>query len=94
MLLFGLLSTVVDSLTGEENQAREGSKELDGRNIGAGVGRTEHLLVSGQKKSHGFVAALAEEVGFADGFVGERRVEGQRRTGEQQCQGSGKYRRA
>ncbi len=43
----------------------------------AGFGRRKKFCVFVEKSGHGVVAALAEEVGFADGFVGERSVEGE-----------------
>ena len=38
-----------------------------------------------EESSHGLVAALAEEIGFADSLVGEGRVEGERVGHEKQC---------
>ncbi len=41
--------------------------------VRAGLGRREKFDVLGQE---GCIVALAEEIGFADGLVGKRRVKG------------------
>jgi hypothetical protein len=70
----GLLRAVVtDVVAGELSELREWSKKSDGRDVGAGFGRREKLDVIGQE---GRIMALAEKIGFADGLVGERSIEG------------------
>jgi hypothetical protein len=70
----GLLSAVIgDAAIGELSELREWSEKSNGRDVGAGLGRWEKLDVFAQE---GCIVALAEEVGFADGGVRERRVEG------------------
>ena len=46
-----------------------------------GIGR--RLLVFGEEDVQGLVVVLAEEVGIADGFFGERRVHGEGGRGQQ-----------
>jgi hypothetical protein len=73
----GLLGTVrAETAIGELGELRERGEERDGRDVGAGLGRREKLDVSAQE---GCIMALAEEIGFADGFVGERGIEGRGR---------------
>jgi hypothetical protein len=78
----GLLSAVTaDAVIGELSELREGSKKTNGRDVGACLGRREKLDVPGQE---GCIVALAEEIGFTDGFVGERGVESKSGTGQEQ----------
>src|SRR5713226_1699965 len=71
----GLLGAVVtDVVAGELSELREGSEKGNGRDMRAGLGRREKLDVFAQERC---IVALAQEIGFADGFVGERSVEGE-----------------
>jgi len=54
----------------------EGREKGDRGDMRAGFGARKNFRVLVEEIRHGFVAALAEEVSFADGLVGERRVEG------------------
>jgi hypothetical protein len=68
----GLLSAVIaDVGIGEEGQLDEGSEEGDGRNIGTGMRRREVPCVFVEKARDGSVMALAEEISFTNGFIGE-----------------------
>ncbi len=64
-------------LAGLLDEKRERREDGDGIDVWAGLGRRKKFCVFVEKSGHGVVAALAEEVGFADGFVGERSVEGE-----------------
>jgi hypothetical protein len=75
----GLLRAVAEGvLTGELGKNGERREESDGRDVWAGLGRREIPGVFVEETRKGFVAALAEEIGFADGLVGQRRVKGER----------------
>jgi hypothetical protein len=70
----GLLGAVrAEMAIGELGELREWSEKSDGRDVGAGLGRREKLDVFAQERC---IVTLAEEVGFADGGVRERRVKG------------------
>jgi hypothetical protein len=74
MIKPGLLSAeTTDAVIGELGQLREGSEESNGRDVGACLGRREKLDVVDQERC---IMALAEEVGFAEGFIGQREIEG------------------
>jgi hypothetical protein len=66
-------------LTGELCKNGERREESDGRDVRAGLGRREIPGVFVEETRKGFIAALAEEVGFADSLVGQRGVKGERR---------------
>ena len=51
------------------------------------LGGRKKFCVFVEEGSHGFVATLAEEVSFADGFVGERGVEGEGGRGQEHNSG-------
>jgi len=66
----GLLGAVAGAvLTGELGNEGERRKESDGRDVRAGLRRRENPGVFVEETSKGFIAALAEEVGFANGLV-------------------------
>jgi len=72
----GLLRTVVaDVAVGEQRELRERSEKNDGRNVRPGLRRGKMPGVLVEETCDGSIMALAEEVGFADGFVGEGSVE-------------------
>jgi len=85
---FGLIAMIESRLLGAVtrgvlarllDEKSEGSEESDGGNVRAGFRRREEFCVFVEESGHGVVMALAEEVGFADGLVGEGRVEGEGR---------------
>jgi len=76
MVELGLLSAVVaEGLIGTGDDLDEGRVEADGRNVRAGFGRREKPGVLRKETGIRAVMALAEEVSFANGFGGERRLE-------------------
>ena len=75
MVKAGPLSAVVaDVAIGEQSELDEGSEEGNGRNLGTQMWRREVPCVFVEKVRDCSVMALAEEIGFADGFVGQRSV--------------------
>src|SRR5712691_4622983 len=82
MIEAGLLSAVAaDAVLGELSELREWGEKSNGRNVGAGLGRREKLDVFAQV---GCIMALAEEIGFADGLVGQGTVESESGRSKQQ----------
>src|SRR5258708_522352 len=79
-------------MTGELSKNGERREESYGRDVRAGLGRREIPGVFVEETSKGFIAALAEEVGFANGLVGQGSVEGE--GGRRQQQGCGENREA
>ncbi len=74
MIEAGLLRAVVaDVVAGELGELREGSEKSNGRDVRAGPGQREKFDVIAQERC---VVALAEEIGFANGLVGERNIKG------------------
>ena len=68
MIQQSLLRTVVpDVIAGDLGKLREGSEKSNGGDVRAGLGPREKFDVIAQE---GRVVALAEEISFADGFVG------------------------
>jgi len=57
----------------QPSELDEWSEKAHGRDVRTGLGRREKLNVIVQK---GRIVALAEEIGLADGLVGERNIEG------------------
>jgi hypothetical protein len=95
MLLRGLLGTVVHPLAGLLNEKGEAGKECDRRDVRAGFGPGQKNGVAIQEPGHGLVVALAEEIGFADGLVGQGSVEGeggrgQKRSSDEDCGDGGR----
>jgi len=81
----GLLGAVAGAvLAGELGNEGERRKEGDGSDVRAGLGRRENPGVLVEETSEGFIAPLAEEVGFANGLVGQGSVKGEGRRREQQ----------
>jgi len=81
-----LRAVVADVPVGVLHKLDEGRQESDGRNIRTGLGRREILDVFAQYRRVSSVVALAEEISFTDGLVGERSVKrggGQRHTKNQ-----------
>src|SRR5262249_1403675 len=66
-------------LSGGLNGEREWRKESDCGDVRATLRRREGLRVFCEQTRHAFIAALPDEVGFADGLLGKRRVEGETR---------------
>ena len=81
-------AVVADESVREVDGLDEGGVERDRRDVRAGFGRLEEFCVFGEQAPEGAVVALAEEVGFADGLLGERGVEGE--GGRCEEQGGGK----
>ena len=80
-----LLGAVTRSvLAGLLDEKSERSEEGDGGDVRTGFRRRKESGVFVEESGHGAVMALAEEVGFADGLVGEGRVEGDGWLAEQQ----------
>jgi hypothetical protein len=74
----GLLRAVARAvLTRELGRESERGKESNGSDMWASLGWGEVFGVFVKETGEGFIAALAEEVGFADGLVGKRCVEGE-----------------
>ena len=75
MVLSRLLGTVVGLAAGVLDKKSEGCEKRGGIDMRTGGRRRKEFCVFAEEAGHGFVVALAEEVGFADGLVGERAVE-------------------
>ena len=85
VILLGLLGAVVhDALAGELGDESERSEESDRRDIGTGFGHREQLCVFRKQVGEVLSVALAEEIGFADGFFGEGSGHGKGRRRQQQ----------
>jgi hypothetical protein len=70
----GLLRAVVAHVVaGELSGLCEGGEKNDGRNVRTGFGRWE---VFGVVAEEGCIVTLAEEIGFPNGFLGQRRLIG------------------
>jgi hypothetical protein len=61
----------------------ERCEESDGSDVGAGLGWGEIRGVLVEEAGQGFIVALAEEVGFADGLIGQGAVESKGGRGQQ-----------
>jgi len=94
MIECGLLGAVVGLPTGMLDEKGERSKESDGGDVRAGFGRRKGFCVFVEESSHGFVAALTEEIGFTDGLVGQGRVESEDERRQEQKSGKDYCRRA
>jgi len=78
MVKRGLLGAVAGgALAGLLDEKSERSEHGDGGDVRTGFRRRQEFCVFVEESSHGFVAALAEEIGFADGLVGQRGVKGE-----------------
>jgi len=85
VVLGGLLRAVADGLTaGGFNELNVGGIDLDLRDEGAFVWFGQQAEIGVKEGNGGLIVALAEEVGFADGFVGKGSVEGERGRGQEQ----------
>jgi hypothetical protein len=83
----GLLGAVTEGVLAREVHSRGvGRKQLNRGNVRARLGSGQMLPVGLKELGHRFVAALAEEIGFADGFTGERELE--REGGRTEKQGN------
>jgi hypothetical protein len=73
----GLLGAIdTGLLAGIEGSKDIGGEETDRFDVRAGLRRLQMEDVLVQKFRQGIVVALAEEISFADGGVGQRRVKG------------------
>ncbi len=89
----GVLGAVAEgALAGKLDGFSVGSKQFHGRNPGTGFGNGEVAAVFIEKLGGLFIAALAEEVGFADGLIGQGAVESKGGRGQQE--GGREYREA
>jgi hypothetical protein len=78
MIELGLLGAVVHrALAGQLGEESKRRQESDRRNVGARVGRREESYVFAEKVSEVLVIALAEEIGFANGFGGKGSIHGE-----------------
>jgi hypothetical protein len=78
MIECGLLGAVTGGvLAGLLDEKGEGSEESDGGDVGTRFQWRKEFRVFVEESGHRFVMALAEEIGFADGLIGEGRVEGE-----------------
>lgn len=85
VIKLSLLRTVVGGLlAGEKNSLSERSEAGDEGDVRSGTRNGQLLRVFFEGFGKGFVVALAEEVGFADGLFGERSVEGGERLNEEE----------
>jgi hypothetical protein len=88
MIERGLLGAVTGRvLAGLLDEKSERSEESDGGNVRTSFRRREEFCVFIEKSGHSFVTPLAEEIGFANGLVGQGSVEGE--GGRRQQQGYG-----
>ena len=77
MIESGLLGAVTGGvLAGLLDEYSERSEESDRDNVRTGFRRLQKPCVFVEERGHGFVTALAEEIGFADGLIGQGSVEG------------------
>src|SRR6266550_3349882 len=91
MIERGLLGAVTGRvLAGLLDEKSERSEESDGSNVRTSFRRREEFCVFIEKSGHSFVTPLAEEIGFANGLVGQGSAEGQ--GGRRQQQGYGEER--
>jgi hypothetical protein len=80
-----LLGTVTGGvLAGLLDEESERSEYSNGGDVRTGFWRRKKLCVFVEESGHGFVTTLAEEVGFADGLVGQGRIEGEGGGGQEQ----------
>ena len=77
MIESGLLGAVTGGvLAGLLDEYSERSEESDRDNVRTGFRRLQKPCVFVEESGHGFVTALAEEIGSADGLIGQGSVEG------------------
>src|SRR5690348_2355258 len=83
----GLLSAVADAMEARPlHELRIGRVDLDFGDVRAGLGRRKDPEIGTKKVGGGLIVALAEKVGVANVFVGERRLEsGGKRHKHQAC---------
>jgi hypothetical protein len=80
-----LLDAVAQGATaGCFEHLRVGSVDLNLGDVRAIVRRGKYAEIRREKRVGGLVVALTEEVGLADGFVRERRVESEQRLDDKQ----------
>src|ERR1700674_3535851 len=83
----GLLRAVVSAeRVRVVNELGERREKCDRTDVGTGFWRRNVLGIFVKEAREGSVVALAEEIGFADGFVGERGLKGE---GSGRCQERG-----
>jgi len=86
ILLRGILSAVAESaLAGKIHDFGVGSEKLDGGDPRPGFRRGKVLTIFLEELLSDFIVALAEEIGFANGFVGKGHVHGERRRRKKDC---------
>jgi hypothetical protein len=79
----GLLGAVTGGvLAGLLDEKSKRSEHGDGGDVGPGFGRRQEFCVFVEESGHGFVTTLAEEIGFANGLIGQGSVEGDDRQAE------------
>jgi hypothetical protein len=64
-------------LAGLLDNKSERSEDSDGGDVRTGFWRLQELCIFVEESGHGLVASLAQEIGFADGLVGQGSVEGE-----------------
>jgi len=74
---FGLLGTVVKTLTGRLREQSEGGQKSDGGDVRAGLGGRKCFCIFVQGAGEGVVVALAKEVGLANRFIGQWGIKGE-----------------
>jgi len=80
---FGLLGAIAHgTAAGSFDDLCVGSVDFDLGDVGASFGRREGANVLREEGESGLVVVSAEEIGIADGFLGEGSVEGGGRHGE------------
>lgn len=85
MIEGGLLGAVAGGvLAGLLDEKSERGEKRDGGDVRASLGKRKETCIFVEEIGHGFVVALAEEVGFADGLIGEWAVEGEGGWSEEQ----------
>jgi hypothetical protein len=81
IVLVGLLRTVANGTPARGFDCLDvGSVNLDFRDEGTGVRLGQKSQIEAEEGESRLIVALAEEIGFADGLVGERNVKGRDRT--------------
>jgi len=78
-IAFGLLRAVDTLMAGVQHHLREGSEEENVGDIRPGFRGGQVFRVFCKKVNDRIVVALAEEVGLATSFFGERAIEGKAR---------------
>ena len=73
----GLLCTVADGMAaGVGDNLRVGSEEMDFRDVGTFLWKRKEFCIELEKIRCFLVVPLAKEIGFANGSVGKRKLNG------------------